>query len=71
MSDSWVLCPKCGEEVTPQNNFFSSNINEYICPNCGYRAPFSKLRKVTTEYLEEGEDEKDNKGNRSKNDSKD
>jgi len=67
MSDTFILCPKCGEELIIYGKFLS--IVLYYCSNCreGYVNQNAKVaKKVTTEYLKGVEDEESNQSSRSK-----
>ncbi len=42
-------CARCGEEIKPQDQFFSALAGGVLCPNCGRQAPEAHL--VTTQAL--------------------
>lgn len=50
MSDSWILCPKCGEELE-----YLYEADCYFCLNCNSTWNIDETRKVSTEYLKEEE----------------
>jgi len=60
MSDTFILCPKCGEEL--------SYIVEdcYYCYNCASIFTGDQAGKLTTEYFKGEENEQGNQSSRSK-----
>ena len=55
MSDTFILCPKCGEELVWVT--YDKKGKVYWCHNCKKDIPHNRARKVTTEYLKGEEDE--------------
>ena len=53
MSDSFVLCPKCGEEVEKRLLGYKDVYESYVCDNCLWFGSYEEVRKVSTEYLKE------------------
>jgi len=53
MSDTFLLCPQCGEEL----DWFGwmDGTEYYYCEKCMEHIPYDKIRIVKTEYLEEEE----------------
>lgn len=49
MSDQWLLCPKCREEVEKMD----TDYDLWKCPNCGEVWDRDELLKVSTEYFTE------------------
>ena len=67
VSDSFLLCPKCGEELLTYGRFLSVIL--YYCSHCheGYVDQNAKVSKtITTEYLKGEKDEQSNQSRRSK-----
>ncbi len=44
-----VTCVQCGEEILPQDQFFSADLGGILCPKCGLRA--NAVRKISVSAL--------------------
>lgn len=44
-----VTCAQCGEEILPQDQFFSAELGGVLCPNCGLRV--RATRKISLSAL--------------------
>lgn len=53
MSDTFVLCSKCGEELDNSKDYIGMGL--YHCKNCKQKTENPRI--VTTEYLRGQEDE--------------
>lgn len=49
MSDTFILCPKCGEEIETYKYYMDTY---YWCSNCVSRVNPDYVKKVTTEYFD-------------------
>lgn len=49
MSDTFVTCRKCGEQL----DMIDSDYGIWICPNCKSIWDYEEVKVVTTEYFEE------------------
>lgn len=63
MSDQFILCPKCGEELKFMTKAFDGY---YYCKNCDSVWRSDEVRIVTTEYLKGEENAQGNQSSRSK-----
>ena len=59
MSDTFILCPKCGEELVKEkyNEFYVEEglyivFPPYHCANCNGNFYEKDTKKVTTEYID-------------------
>jgi DNA repair protein RecO (recombination protein O) len=37
-----MQCARCGQEIKPQDQFFSAELGGVLCPNCGVNAPATR-----------------------------
>jgi len=62
MSDTFLLCPKCREQVGKEDKL-DTDYDLWKCPNCGEIWDGDELIKESTEYFNDrrGEDEEETK----------